>query len=253
MNEELDYAEMLEIPVSTVNVVKKKSIFKRKSAKAQPAPQEDLKEAVLESVNERVGASVFSEDLSDPPKPEKKKRGGRAVAIKQNVNGSKVVFIEAVAVALIAIAIFVTNLLVPNTVINTFLSSFSASTEKEPAYTEFKLTSVVGDFSKTEVAQTESGVLYFTAEGSVYPVCEGKVKSISKENGLYTLEVAHTSTFTSVITGLTDVYSAVGTTVKSNIPVGYSDGETEVRVSMFDNDVLLNCYTLSGAVPVWKS
>ena len=29
MNEELDYAEMLEIPVSTVNVVKKKSIFKK--------------------------------------------------------------------------------------------------------------------------------------------------------------------------------------------------------------------------------
>ena len=33
--EELDYAEMLEIPVSTVNVVKKKSIFKRRGAKQQ--------------------------------------------------------------------------------------------------------------------------------------------------------------------------------------------------------------------------
>lgn len=39
MEQELDYAEMLEIPVSTVNVVKKKGLklFKRKAAK--PAPQ----------------------------------------------------------------------------------------------------------------------------------------------------------------------------------------------------------------------
>lgn len=253
MNEELDYAEMLEIPVSTVNVVKKKSIFKRKDARRQPARGEDLKEAVLESVNERVGASVYTEDLSDPPKPEKRKKGEGAAAIRQNVNGSKIVFIEAVAVALIAIAIFVTNLFVPNTVINTFLNSFSASTEQEPAYTEFKLSSVVGDFSETAVSQTESGVLYFTAEGSVYPVCEGSVQSVSQSNGVYTLEIAHTSTFKSVITGLTNVYSAVGTEVRSNIPVGYSDGGTEVRVSMYDNDVLLNCYSLNGAVPVWKS
>lgn len=250
MNEELDYAEMLEIPVSTVNVVKKKSVFKRKSAKEQPARQEDLKEAVLVSVNERVGASVYSEDLSDPPKPA---RAERTVAIKQNVNGSRVLFIEAVAVALIAIAIFVTNLLVPNTVINTFLSSFTASTEQEKAYTEFTLSPIVSDFSGIEVNQTASGVLYFTAEGSVYPICEGKVKNISQSNGVYTLEVAHTSTFTSVITGLTNVYSAVGTAVRSNVPVGYSNGETEVRVSMYDNDVLLNCYTLNGAVPVWQS
>ena len=251
MNEELDYAEMLEIPVSTVNVVKKKSLFKRK-AKQEPAPvQEDLKERVVESVNERVGAYVYSEDLSDPPKPVKTK--GKAAAIRQNTKGGKIVFAEAIAVAVIAIAIFVTNLLLPNTVINTFLNSFSASTEPEPAYTEFKLSSVVSDFSEAEVSVTDSGVLYFTAEGSVYPVCAGKVKSVSQENGVYTIEVAHTSTFTSVITGLTNVYSAVGTAVKANIPVGYSDGESEVRVSMYDNETLLNCYTLSGAVPVWKS
>ena len=35
--------------------------------------------------------------------------------------------------------------------------------------------------------------------------------------------------------------------------VGYSDGNAEVRVSMYDNETMLNCYTLTGAVPVWKS
>lgn len=248
MNEELDYAEMLEIPVNTVNVVKKKSIFKRRSAKNQPQQQEDLKDRVVESVNERVGAYVYSEDLSDPPKPEK-----RAAAIGKKGGGSRVVFIEAIAVALIAISIFVTNLLLPNTVINTFLSSFTTKTVEEPAFTEFTLTPVVSDFSDAEVTVSENGVLSFTAEGSVYPICEGKVAAVSGENGIYTVEIAHTSTFKSVITGLTDVYSAVGTRVAANIPVGYSDGDAEVRVSMYDKDTLLNCYGMSGEVPVWKS
>ena len=66
MNEQLDYAEMLEIPVNTVTVTKKKSIFKRKQ---KAVPQDDIKDRVVESVNERVGAYVISEDVSDPPKP----------------------------------------------------------------------------------------------------------------------------------------------------------------------------------------
>lgn len=252
MNEELDYAEMLEIPVNTVNVVKKKSIFKRKGAKRQqvkPQQQEDLKERVVESVNERVGAYVYSEDLSDPPKPVKMK----TAAIGGKDKGGRVLLTEAILVGVIAIAIFVTNIFVPNTVINTFLNSFTATTAEEPAYTEFKLSSVVSDFSDAEVDIAESGVISFTAAGSVYPVCKGKVSKVYEENGIYTVEVAHTSTFTSVVTGLTNVYSAVGTNVASNIPFGYSDGTSEVRVSLYDNGTLLNCLTMTGAVPVWKS
>ena len=95
MNEELDYAEMLEIPVNTVNVVKKKSIFKRRQKQTEPEfPQDDLKEQVLESVNERVGAYVESEDVSDPPKPEKKKLG----AVLSKSKASVVLLSEAIAV-----------------------------------------------------------------------------------------------------------------------------------------------------------
>ena len=100
---------------------------------------------------------------------------------------------------------------------------------------------------------TDNGVLCFTGESGVYPVCDGVVSSITEENGLYTVQIAHTSTFSSVITGLSDVYSAKDTKVKSNIPFAYSDGENEVRISMYDGENLLNCYTLSGEVPVWNS
>ena len=45
MNEEMEYAEMLEIPVSTVNVVRKKS--KRKQSKG-------LQESLISQVNEKI-------------------------------------------------------------------------------------------------------------------------------------------------------------------------------------------------------
>ena len=245
MNEELDYAEMLEIPVNTVNVVKKKSIFKRKK---QPR-QDDLKEQVVESVNERVGAYVISEDVSDPPKPEKPK----LKSVLKNDKAGIVLMSEAILVGVIALAIFVTNIFLPNTVINTFLSSFSQTAVEEPVYSEFKLAPVVSELSDAEMVVSDAGVLSFTAEGSVYPICNGNVSKVYDNEGLYTVEIAHTSTFTRVVTGLSNVYSAVGTAVRSNIPVGYSDGQAEVRVSLYDNGTLLNCFTLSDEVPVWKS
>ncbi len=256
MNQELDYAEMLEIPVSTVTVVKKKGLFKRKNPPKDL--HDDLKEQVVDSVNERMGAFVYAEDLSDPPAPAKKSKkreaaAANAVASKSD-KGSAVIIFELIAAGLIAVGIFLTNVFVPNTAINTFISSFKKEPKPvEPTYSEIQLSSVVGAFSDADVTMTDNGVITFTAKSSVYPVCGGTVASITRENELYTVEIAHTSTFSSVITGLSDVYSAKGTKVAANIPFAYSDGENEVRISMYDNGVLLNCYTLSGEVPVWNS
>lgn len=257
MNQELDYAEMLEIPVSTVNVVKKKSFFKRRQP-AQPAPQpEELKEMVVESVNERVGAYVYAEDLTEPAKPEKVKLkdkiSGAAASLKDK--GGKVLFIEAVAIGLIAVAIFVTNIFMPNSAINTFLGLFSktSSAPAEPTYSELKLSPVVSEFSDAEISVSDSGVISFTAEGSVYPVYSGKIARVYEDSGLYTVEIAHTSNFSSVITGLTHAYYGVDTKVAANLPVGYSDGASEVRVSLYNDGALLNCVTVTDEVPVWVS
>lgn len=279
MNEGLEYAQMLEIPVSTVNVVKKRSIFSRKQK-----PVEDLKEKVVESVNERVegnfaqsdnaqnayqnqgayqsqgeyanvggdyqGDGGFidyngyarAEDLTAPVK--QKRETGR---------GSRILLAEGVAACLIAAGIFLTNVFLPNTVINTFMGSLAQVKEKEAVYNELELTSVLSELTDAEIAVTSDGVIYFTQKATVYPVCDGEVASVSKDNGLYTVKIAHTSSFSSVITGLDTVYATVGENVKSNLPFAYSKGENEVRVSMYDGDALLNCYTLSGAVPVWNS
>lgn len=246
MNQELDYAEMLEIPVSTVNVVKKKSLFKRKQTE-KPQQEDDLKELVVDSVNERVGAFTYAEDLSDPPKPEKVK--------KVSDKGSKVIITELVAVCVLAMAIFLTNFFMPTSAINTFIGSLTEANnqKEEAAYTEFSLSPVVSELSDAEVSVAANGVLSFTAKSSVYPICGGTVSSVTKNENGYTVQIKHTSTFTSVFTGLTDVYSAAGTQVKANVPFAYSDGETPVCVSMYDGETLLNCYSLSGELPVWNS
>lgn len=247
MDQELDYAEMLEIPVSTVSVVKKKSFFKRK-----PKDKEDLKDRVVESVNERIGEGektpsddyIRTENLSDVPKMEN---------VKAKDDGSKIVFAEAVALCLIAGGIFLTNIFVPNTVINTFMGGLNAVKETEATYNQFELTPVVSERSDAEMTVTPDGVMCFTDETPVYPVCAGEVVSVTEANGLYTAKIAHTSTFSSVVTGLKTVYSQVGEEVAANIPFAYSDGASEVRVTMYDGETMLNCYTMSGVVPVWNS
>lgn len=241
--QDLDYAEMLEIPVSTVNVTKKKSFFKRNAP-----PRDDLKERVVSSVNERVGAYVEAEDLSDPPAKQAK------ISFKSD-RESVILFSEMAAVCVLAIAIFLTNIFMPNSVINTFIASLSnpGKDTAEPSYNQLTLSSVVSDFSDADVSISDEGIMSFMAEGCVYPVCDGAINSVDATEGGYVVKIAHTSTFSSVITGLSSVYGGVGDKVQANLPFGYSDGSAEVKVSLYDGDVLLNCFTLSGEVPVWNS
>ncbi len=243
--QDLDYAEMLEIPAGTVTVTKKRSFFRRREQ-----PREDLKERVVDSVNERVGAYVEGENLSDPPQ----KQSGKSIKFGRD-RESTVLFCEMAAVCLIAMAIFLTNIFMPNSAINTFISSLVNPTKEvaEPQYNELTLSSVVGANSAADVVLADNGILSFTAEGAVYPVCDGTVASVTAaQNDTYVVKISHTSDFTSVITGLTNVYSGVGEKVCGNLPFAYSSGENEVTVSLYSGEELLSGITLSGAVPVWK-
>ena len=49
----------------------------------------------------------------------------------------------------------------------------------------------------------------------------------------------------SIFYGLDSVYYGVGDTVKTNVPVGYTAGETEVQVTMYSGGELLNCFELT--------
>ena len=264
MNEEIEYAEMLEIPVSTVNVIRK-NVKKRKTEKSDG---QNLKEEAISRVNGKVAppyAALSNEYLEslqngDTPAPETENQEGmyetneeyipetpapltRKDKIKEGV--LKAEFGLACALCL---GIFLTNVWVPDSAINTFFRSLVPEKEivDERDYSDFTLSSVLGDNSDAEMTVSPTGLLTFVQEGCVYPTADGTVSAVSKdENGKYSVTIAHSDSFSGVIGGLDYVYYEVGQTVKHNVPVGYSKGENEVQVAMYSDGNLLNCFSVT--------
>ncbi len=285
MNEEIEYAEMLEIPVSTVNVIRKR---RRKKSDDIPsdalAVKPNLKESVIATVNDRLSEEPQTESVEEIPAqaegegrldfdpiPERidtvrlyttdgegntlspyeydLNEGGRYVA--KDLPSKKVrlaLGIEFGAACALCGAIFLTNVFMPTSAINTFFRAIGTPQETPTVrpYTDFTLSSVVSELSDAKLTLSDSGVLSFTDECCVYPAADGKVSEIVKgDDGLYTLKISHTDTFTGIIDGLDVVYYAVGDEVKANVPVGFSDGESEVQVTMYSEGTLLNCFQLT--------
>lgn len=260
MSENIDYAEMLEIPVNTLNVTKKRS---RKKKDAEP----DLKERVVERVNERVtrgerekrgepvaffvpetpddgvaqGENVvdYGEEArvfeSSPQKPKK---------FLEN----KLLLAEFIAVCALCATILLTNLFWQDSAINTFFRGLitpqETVQEDNRVYSELTLGSVVSD-SEIECTVSDTGVLTFTGECSVYAPYEGTVRNVAEADGLYTIEIEHTTSFSTVIAGLTHAYFAAGDEVFSTIPVGFTDGASAVSVTMYDAGTPISAYSVS--------
>ena len=309
MNEEIEYAEMLEIPVSTV--------------KNQP----NLKERLISRVNDRVGNDSYAEEgaysapasameqnpiyasaenaaiedaAQNTPAPEsevnayayadggerletvllsdeegktaKKRRGrfffgrkdesvpldeeeggyddGGTGVIKTKAERRSGIFLTvefALACALCG-TIFLTNVFMPTSAINTFFRSLMPAEEEQVdnrIYSDFTLASVVSELSDAEITVSPAGVLSFTDECCVYPAVDGKVAEVTKNaSGTYDVKISHTDSFYGIISGLDYVYYTVGDKVYSNVPVGYSKGESAVQVTMYSGDELLNCYAV---------
>lgn len=241
MNEELSYAEMLEIPVETVTVNKRE---KKRRAKG-----EDLSEQVVETVNDRVekdpayAESTPVEREIAPPDP-------RARRTKRLLWG------EFIAACALCATIFLTNIFMTNSAINTFVRDLfqgSASAADTRTYSDFALSPVVSEYADVDVAVSETGVMSFTAACSVYAPCAGTLASVTgdSESG-YTVELKHSDLFSTVVAGLTNVYAATGDSVLPNVPFAYSDGSHEVRVTFYEEGTPLDCYTLSEDGLAWS-
>ena len=246
MNEELNYAEMLEIPVETVTVNKRE----KKHRYREP----ELSEQLVDQVNDRMeeaGDPLYAE--SKPIEREVKPRTGKEKRARRIIIG------EFVAVCALCAAIFLTNIFMPESAINTFVRGLfggkgSAAAETDTrAYSDFELTPVVNDYTDVEFAVSENGELTFTAPCTVYAPCNGTVASISgNETAGYTVEIKHSDSFHSVIAGLDSVCVDEGAAVYGNIAVGRTDGEGEVRVGFYSDGEILNCYSVNGNKLAWN-
>ena len=290
MNEEIEYAEMLEIPVSTVNVIHKKR--RKKAQKTEQTDIPTLKDSVIAQVNTRVedeqviipadqlAESANSQgyvDFDSVPEridtvrlfaDETERKNAYAenffsevdeendegmYEMKQETRGQKALRltlgIEFAAVCALCGAIFLTNVFVPNSAVNTFFRAVTEPTVQQSdarEYSDFTLSPVVSELSDAELSLSAAGVLSFTDECCVYPAVDGEVSEVTRnEDGTYTLKIGHSDSFSGVIAGLNQVYYAVGDEVKCNVPVGYTHGETPVQVTMYSGGVLLNCFQLT--------
>lgn len=312
MNEEIEYAEMLEIPVSTVNVVQKKRRHKRANDQENiPAPQHIdnrpqktdtfLRDSVIAQVNGKMetpqkahatdtpyvtaDAQLFAEGansegyLSFEPESDRmqtvrlyasgemqsderaldgeeyaneyQNRGGRYAmnAQKRPSRGVRILLNTELALACaLCGAIFFTNAFLPNSAVNTFFRAINTPKEEVVVkhYSDFDLAPIVSLRSDAELTLSSAGVLSFTDDCCVYPAANGTVQEVTRsQEGLFTVKIGYTDTFTGVFYGLDTVYYNVGDEVKANVPVGYTTGNSEVQVTMYSDGSLLNCFELT--------
>ena len=249
MNEKLQYASMLEIPVSTCNVTfkpKRKKLFKSKK-KDNP---EEVKAELLEKVNsmEDSEAEEQAEQYTPPVQTVTITEG--ASKRKQLLKKPSVIAVAVVG-ALVAL-IVLTNAFYPSG-INAFMNSVfgsnaQVSTTDDRTFINF--TPCIS-FSGGEVVADENGNLVFLGKGSVYAGCDGEVSSVSlMENGKYVLEIAHSDNFSSVISGLDFVYANVGDKVFGNIPVGYVNESIEMCFIGQDKNVITDYQVVDNTV-IW--
>lgn len=257
MNEEIDYAEMLEIPVETVTVNKRERKKNRREAE-----NADLSEQLVAEVNGRMegaeeaeGEAEGESNEADPTFAESKPIA-RSEKKREKPSRAKKIFIgEIAAVCGLCAVIFFTNIFMTDSAINTFVRGLfqgEAKTADNREYSDFKLSSVVGERADAALIVSETGVLSFTANCSVYAPASGKLSKVngSKETG-YTIEVKHSDKFSTVISGLDAVYLSEGATVMNTIPVGYTDGVGAVNVMMYSGDKLLSCYSAENNKLAW--
>lgn len=305
MNEEIEYAEMLEIPVSTVNVVRKPR-RRKKSARAKretPLFELPLKDSVIAQVNERLdepdlpaepllptddilpsdgelnAGSLEFDSIPDRidtvrlhgeekrswldrfrfKKPvgieeETENEGGRYEITEEDTQSSRKTRLLLRAEFAIACAlcgtIFLTNVFMPESGVNTFFRTLTTPAAETVAvdtrtYADFELSPVVSENSNAVLALSDDGVLSFKAACCVYPAANGKVCEVTETDGVYTMKIQYSDSFTGSFENLDYVYYAVGEEVKANVPVGYSEGESEVKITMYSSGKALNCFRLT--------
>lgn len=256
MNEKLQYATMLEIPVNTTNITYK-PIKRRNKSKKQAENLETVKEELMQKVNAESETSDISEnaDIVVPAENAQQEMAEEYASASVHKKKRKSLFkfsaitVEIVAVFALIATIFLTNAFYENSAINVFMKKvFSPTAEtvvKEKTYADFApVMNFNGEMS------LDGGIISCTGSGAVYAAADGKVSSVIKEeDGTFTMNIAHSGLFSSKISGLSYAYLGVGDSVFGNIPVGYVKGGFTM---CFNADgAVITDYTLEDSAVLW--
>lgn len=244
---ELEYVKMVEVPISSSDV----------TFKPVPRKKKDVKKKVIDKVNGEKTDSLKTESKAENKKLFSLPARRKVKKVKPQVedssveiknNGFDIVSMQVVTIFVLIVGIILTNIFFENSGMNRLMRSVFNKEEVtiQKTYSEFTALSP----SKTSDVTLSDGVMTI-AKGSIYSPCDGVIENVYNDNGLYVVTVSHSDSFSSVISGLEHVYASVGDTVYPSVPVGYSD--SEVSVSMFNNDAILTSYTLTDERIQWLS
>lgn len=235
---DMDYLEMLEIPVNSCDVVVK--------------PNKKKKKNVVEEVIEKVNGEGSKPKRRLPKfKQTKKIKPIKSPTVDSetvSVKSSKfdIISVQVVAIFALIVGIILTNIFWEDSGMNNLMRQvFGSATEKNTAtYSSFSPLSP----SKTGEVVLQDGVMTISS-GSVYSPCDGSVSNVSEVDGLYTVTIEHSDSFSTVISGLELCYLSKNDKVFANVPVGYSSNE--INVSMFDNNTTITSYIISDNEILW--
>lgn len=274
-----DYAEMIEIPVSSCEIfvtpktsdkrAKKRLLkrFKKNPFLFSQNKRNANEKSFSESTNVNAAAEteiekekftpVFDEDgyeeksqkdvyfNTDDDYSEKAENKNKKRHFKWDL-----VTAQVVTVFVLAVGILLTNIFWKDSGINNLLKSVFASdaaTADERSYDVFDAFAP----SKNEVELSE-GVMTLTKSGAIYSPADGEVSSVELVNGKYTVTILHSDSFQTVITGADYAYFKKGNKVFVSTPVCYSI-EGGAQVKMYDSNVILTNYSIKDDKIVWQS
>ena len=247
MNEKLQYADMLEIPVSTTSITYKK--IKRTRKNKEKPTTEDIKNQLIEKVNSPLEQT--QEELVNQEENS---------AIEQTEVSKKRKVFSFVSLQLCIIGMLVAVILVstavnPNSGINVFFNQVFGTSQNQTTVDErtFEEFAPVFSIDGTGLEYVvEEGTTTVTGSGSVYCPVSGIVEAVTLDGeGKYSITVSHSENFSSIISGLTYCYAQVGEQVKQKIPVGFSTEKTYNLCFLDGNDAVLTGYQIVDNQVVW--
>lgn len=162
-----------------------------------------------------------------------------------------IVAAQVAVIAVLALTILLTSIFWADSGISTLVSNVFAGGEELPedvAYTQFSASAPV----RTDSIALEEGVMTVSKEGSIYPVCDGKITNVAENAGKLDIYIEYSPSFTAVISGATYAYYAPGDSVYSTLPVCYSS-EQSTKIYLYSNGKLLTDYVIDNGKIIWQS
>ena len=268
MNEKLQYAAMLEIPVNTANVTFKHVKKKRAKRKRRASPEE-IKELLMEKVNGTEDSAALPQvsqetgditEISENPTEETAEITESAEILssatvrtekKKRFRGFSLVTAELILIGILTATIFITNAVYSDSAINTFVKSVFGTSETETAVKNYDDYKPVINFGGASEFSLDEGYLTSSGSGAVYAPVDGVVSALSKaEDGLYDVEIKISDNFVAVFSGLKYAYAEVGDKVYGNIPVGYVEEQFKMCFKSGDGTVITD-YTVENGAVLW--